>query len=115
MLVAAWVILACIPAYIAQRKGRSAAAFLFYGLVVPPIAIVHAVLMRDNDGRVPCPACAERIMPTASVCPHCHSAVSGLALAPPKAIRLPDFSMWHVVAVLAIVAGLAVWSGNFRF
>ena len=56
MLVAAWVILACIPAYIAQRKGRSAAAFLFYGLVVPPIAIVHAVLMRDNDGSVPCAA-----------------------------------------------------------
>ncbi|MFI0609303.1 MAG: superinfection immunity protein [Anaerolineae bacterium] len=38
----------------------------------------------DDDGqeRIPCPFCAERILPAAKVCKHCHATLSPPALPP---------------------------------
>jgi hypothetical protein len=77
-LLAFLAIFAAIPALIAQSKGRSALGFWIYGVLLLPIAIVHAALMKSNavkGGRVACPACGEGILPQAIICPHCRTNV----------------------------------------
>ena len=39
--------------------------------------------LRVGNARVPCPYCAEQIMPAASLCPHCRSDVTPVVLPPP--------------------------------
>lgn len=39
-----WISLACLPAGIAQYKGHRAGVFFIYGLIVFPLALVHATL-----------------------------------------------------------------------
>ena len=41
-LVGLSIVMAVIPAYIAKSKGRSFGLFLFYGLMLGPVAIIHA-------------------------------------------------------------------------
>ena len=76
-----WIVMAAICAMIAHSKGRSGVGFFFYGLLIWPIALVHALLsarrepsLRDHveAGRFPCPFCAEYTKRAAQVCPHCH-------------------------------------------
>lgn len=43
-LVVFWVIMAIVTAMVAASRGRSAAGFFFYGLLVWPIALTHALL-----------------------------------------------------------------------
>lgn len=43
-----WVIMAIICGMVASSKGSSFLAFFFYGLVIWPIALVHAILMRST-------------------------------------------------------------------
>ena len=42
-----WVVMAIIAAMIASSKGASAFLFFLYGLVIWPIAIVHALLLKS--------------------------------------------------------------------
>ena len=35
------------------------------------VALIWALAENRYDGRIPCPFCAERILPAARVCPHC--------------------------------------------
>lgn len=42
--VVIWMSLACIPAGIAQYKGHRAGVFFIYGLILFPLALVHATL-----------------------------------------------------------------------
>jgi hypothetical protein len=46
LLVGLPIAMALIPAYIAKSKGRSFGQFLFYGLMLGPIAIIHALVMK---------------------------------------------------------------------
>ena len=43
-----WVAVACVPAGIAQYKGLSAIVFFIYGLLIPPLALVHATLANSR-------------------------------------------------------------------
>ena len=71
-----------IPARIAENKGKNFWGFYIYGLVILPIAIAHALIMKPdgkiieanelNDGiRKKCKFCAELIKAEAKVCKHC--------------------------------------------
>ena len=73
---------AFIPAAIASRKGRSFGGFWFYGFLIFPIALIHALVMRaepkviarlavaDGSHRK-CPFCAEAIKLEDKVCHSC--------------------------------------------
>ena len=63
--------LAFLPAAIAAKKGYPALVWWIYGLLLFPIAFVHALLIEHADRNRQCPFCAEKIMAEARVCPHC--------------------------------------------
>lgn len=77
------IILAVIPGMIANKKGRSFAAWWVYGLLVWPIALVHALLLDpqkivETDALRPCPFCAELIKKQATKCRYCQSTVEAI-------------------------------------
>ncbi len=59
-LFAFWIIMAAIAGMIASSKGSSFFGFFIYGLAIWPIAIVHALLMRDEVA-APAPVVAHPI------------------------------------------------------
>ncbi len=77
------LVIAFAAAYFAYRKGRSLGLWLAYAFAAGPLALIHAMLISPSDevivrrgeeeGRVRCPKCFERIQPHATVCPFCHS------------------------------------------
>ena len=49
--LAASILLALIPAYIAKNKGRSAGLWWLYGLFLFWIALIHALLLSDKTAK----------------------------------------------------------------
>jgi hypothetical protein len=47
------------------------------------VALIWALAVTRNDGRIPCPFCAERIMAAARVCPHCQREIATEASSSP--------------------------------
>lgn len=77
-VVFSWIILGLIAAVIASNKGRSFAGWFCYGFRIAPVAIVHALAVKDRtvirkeaqeafDSKT-CPRCAEKIRRAAKVC-----------------------------------------------
>lgn len=76
-----WVIMAVVVAMIAGSKGRSGFGWFIYGFLIWPVALVHILLssrtvaadrrLAEQQGRQPCPHCAEMIKREAAVCPFC--------------------------------------------
>jgi hypothetical protein len=48
-IVFAWPILAVVAAWIAKAKGRSFFLWLLYGLVLMPVALIHAIVMQTHE------------------------------------------------------------------
>lgn len=85
-LIVFWLIMAGIVALIASSKGKDAAGWFFYGLLIWPIALVHILVSSPNDKIVEasalargqmkkCPQCAELIKKEARKCRYCSSEV----------------------------------------
>ena len=70
-LVVLVILLALIPAAVASNKGYPFLIWWIYGVVLLPLAFIHALLIEHVDRSRVCPFCAEKIMVQALVCPHC--------------------------------------------
>jgi hypothetical protein len=71
-------LLGVIPAWIAERKGRSGFGWWIYGTTMFVVALPHALLLEDTDDAVdfvdefrPCPSCARTIRADATYCLFC--------------------------------------------
>jgi hypothetical protein len=53
LLLFFWLMMAGVVAMVGKSKGRSAAPWFFYGLLLWPIALVHALLLRQAEGTTP--------------------------------------------------------------
>lgn len=78
---------AIITAIAAHTKGFSSAAWAIYGLLFGPFALLVVLIKQKNEEELSrrqlqigthkkCPFCAEFIKVEATVCKHCHKAVS---------------------------------------
>lgn len=90
-----WLVMAIVVAVVAANRGRSGFGWFLYGLLIWPVALIHALVAAPAGpaepqqaaagGRVNCPHCAELIMPEAKVCPFCRRDL------PEEAKKDPDF------------------------
>lgn len=72
-LIVICALLGLIPAFIAQSKGRSFAAWWLYGVLLFIVALPHSIFASSvvGLGRRKCPHCAEMIREEAKVCRFC--------------------------------------------
>jgi hypothetical protein len=101
-LVGLSIVMAVIPACIAKSKGRSFGLFLGYGLMLGPIAILHALALKGETRAAQggqesknCPYCAEIIKREAIVCKHCGRDLQPHQAAPPAQIVDQSAPIWH--------------------
>lgn len=90
VIVLAWVGCALLGAVIGAARGRPGAGFLL-GLLLGVIGVIIALFLTPPavaptpaEPRVPCPHCAEQILPAANVCPFCGNTVQAIPLDPPR-------------------------------
>lgn len=63
------MLLGLLPAFIAQSKGGSFAAWWVFGFLLFPLALIAAIFYSPER----CPLCREPVRPDAVVCKHCRN------------------------------------------
>ncbi|MFH1914641.1 MAG: zinc ribbon domain-containing protein [Pseudomonadota bacterium] len=83
-----FLIMAIVVAMIANSKGRYAFGWFLYGLLLWPIALVHALLLKPQaaqsgdfvenpDGPARCPTCGRIVHAQRDDCPYCGARLDG--------------------------------------
>lgn len=81
-LLIGWVVLAIVVGAVASAAGRGGFGYFVLSLLLSPVlgllvliimAVAKPVLPESADKRprIPCPQCAEMVLPQALRCPHC--------------------------------------------
>ena len=83
------VVLGVIPGVIARSKGRDFFPWYVYGVLLFIVALVHSLVLpptseataarEGQQGRRPCPQCAEFIMREAHICRFCGASAAPAA------------------------------------
>lgn len=122
-IIIPWVICGAIASQIATNKGRSGCGWLVLGIIFGPfswLAVAMTSPVRDPDeGRRPCPRCAEMIKFEALVCKHCGAEFTlhqnqRSALAP-RELDVHPYDRRKVWIGGAVVLGLAILLTQFPF
>lgn len=90
MYILAYILLTIATVSVAVQRGRSWAAWLALGLIIPGIALIAVLVMPDlrevlaklqaQAIQRPCPFCREPIRKDACKCKHCGSDVEPMPL-----------------------------------
>jgi hypothetical protein len=79
VVVPLWLSFSLAVAIYARRKSRSAAGWWLLAVLVSPLVaalFLAAAGDRRDLTRLPCPECAEDVLPEARRCPYCHNALA---------------------------------------
>jgi len=86
-IIGLWCLFGFIIGKIAAGKGYDFPAFFIYGFLLFPVALIHALVLRDIrhvdraltvDQARKCPSCAEMVRAEATVCRFCQTALPPL-------------------------------------
>ncbi|BEH18889.1 hypothetical protein [Burkholderia pseudomallei] len=92
------------------------------GVILIALGGRRAAESRSDEERVPCPACAELILPTAKICKHCHSEIEShlqamsfsreepvvdAVINEPISPAAGKFELYYVLVVLVLTAIIA--------
>lgn len=91
-----WLVFSVVAGIVAASRGRSGFGYFLLSIFLSPlVGLLLAALMpslkaasaqtQDTTPRVPCPRCAELIMPTATVCRFCQAPIEHAPPPPPPA------------------------------
>ena len=91
-IFAFWILLSVAVAILATKRGRGGGSWFLIALLLSPLLGAIFLLVSDNlatkntqtdpnQGRIKCPACAELVLPEATLCKHC-----GTTLTPTTAL-----------------------------
>lgn len=73
-----WILFAIAVGMLASKRGRNGGSWFLLSLLASPlIGIIFLLVTKDiskDDGeRASCPKCSEKVLISASICPHCKS------------------------------------------
>lgn len=74
-----WLAFSLAVAVYARRKNRSGLGWWLLAFVLSPLVatvFLAAAGDRRDTTRLPCPECAESVLPDARRCPYCHAALT---------------------------------------
>lgn len=92
-----WLVCALLGLLIGQPKGKGGLGFLL-GLFLGVIGLIIIAVAKPAEAapqgtatdRIPCPHCAEAVLPAANVCPHCHRDLTPASMPPAPLDGTPE-------------------------
>lgn len=102
MIIAFWLIMGLVVAYIASKKGRSFVGWFIYGILLWPIALIHIALSSNNGQK--CTKCFSNIDSRATICPFCKHKITAEELKIRNESR--NESQNKKFIAIAVIAGL---------
>jgi hypothetical protein len=69
-----WVVCILVATHIGVKRGFPVLAFI-NGLCLGPLGLLF-VIIQDDQNRISCPHCAEKILKQAKICPMCQQPTS---------------------------------------
>ncbi len=84
IIILLWLVLGFAAGAYAGRLDRSAVGWALFSLILSPlIGFIVLLALGPAQARRPCPKCAEKILPSAKLCPHCRTELAeGWAVEP---------------------------------
>jgi hypothetical protein len=83
LIIALWIFMAVVCGAVARSRGGSFVVFLAIGVVIWPVGLILAAMIKQHPN---CPSCGEVVPMRAPSCPHCRKQLKWSATGEPTAI-----------------------------